>query len=84
MFWIITKKRIIDIVCLWLVPYVYAYIKTTNCRRIIVLSNLENQGHVMGIMFEFIKVTYVTSAVYGNNNISNKEIVANIYQNNKS
>ena len=38
----------------------------------------------MGIMFEFIKVAYVTSAVYGNNNISNKEIVANIYQNNKS
>ena len=38
----------------------------------------------MGIMFEFIKVTFVTSAVYGNNNISNKEIVANIYQNNKS
>ena len=38
----------------------------------------------MGLMFEFIKLNFVTSAVYGNNNISNKEIVANICQNNKS
>ena len=59
-------------------------LKPPTVDALLYLSNLENQGHVMGIMFEFIKVTYVTSAVYGNNNISNKEIVANIYQNNKS